>query len=352
MSSVVHSRKSYRIIITSVLIAYALMTIAPFYVLFIRSFVSTAKSTDIHLWIPRSEPIDLDARIGHLSVYFNLDFDTIKDELGIPENVYIPPQSTLLEIAKEYDVSKELIQDYFSPFSVYNGWITLLQSRAYWRAVGITLLITVLSLIFLNLLSVMTGYGLASLDRRDKRFIYNAYIIQLLLPPMLLLLPEYMIVQWILNLLPDYKTPGLQRSLGQIFAIVLIWAKGGALTTMIFTSFISKIPKELEESAQIDGASRFQYFRYVLIPLLKVPIATVTVIMLPIIWNSFLTPYVYLDFDNTTILPLLQSFTGQYSTNYQIIYSGVFISILPLFIIYLVFQKRFVSNLLAGAVKG
>ncbi len=121
---------------------------------------------------------------------------------------------------------------------------------------------------------------------------------------------------------------------------------------MIMTSFISAIPKEIEEAAQLDGASQMQYMRYILFPLLKVPIASLVVIMLPQFWNQFLEPFVYLDQNNTTLLPLIQNLSGVYSTNFQILYTAIFVSILPLAIVYLVFRRFFIEGAMAGAVKG
>ena len=80
--------------------------------------------------------------------------------------------------------------------------------------------------------------------------------------------------------------------------------------------------------------------------------ASLTVIMLPLVWNQFLQPYVYLDPANTTLLPLIQSDTGQYTTNFQVTYTGVFVSIIPLLVVYILFRRWFTRGVMAGAVKG
>jgi len=85
---------------------------------------------------------------------------------------------------------------------------------------------------------------------------------------------------------------------------------------------------------------------------MSVPIATVSVIMLPVFWNAFFEPYVYLDANNTTILPLIASYGSTFTTNFQIIYTGVFVSILPLFLVYLALRRLFIRSIMAGAVKG
>ncbi len=81
-------------------------------------------------------------------------------------------------------------------------------------------------------------------------------------------------------------------------------------------------------------------------------LASLTVIMLPLFWNQFLEPYVYLDPGNTTLLPLIQNYSGQYTTNYQITYTGVFVSVLPLVVVYLLLRDWFIRGVMAGAVKG
>jgi putative chitobiose transport system permease protein len=121
---------------------------------------------------------------------------------------------------------------------------------------------------------------------------------------------------------------------------------------MIFTSAISAIPKELEESAKLDGANEWQYLRNILLPLLKVPIVSLAVIQLPLIYNQFLEPYVYLSPANSTLLPFIQSTVGQFSTNFQVIYSAIFASVIPLVLVYLMFRRMFVQGALAGAIKG
>jgi ABC-type glycerol-3-phosphate transport system permease component len=135
-------------------------------------------------------------------------------------------------------------------------------------------------------------------------------------------------------------------------ALVLLNIKGGALGAMIFTAYISSIPKELEEAAEIDGASTLQYLRHILLPLLKIPMATLTIIVLPSLWNDFMGPYIYLDQSNTTLLPLIQSYTGTYTTNFQVSYTGIFISVIPLVLIYILFRNWFIRGAMSGAIKG
>jgi ABC-type glycerol-3-phosphate transport system permease component len=297
------------------------------------------------------EEASMDYQWGNLSVFYNLDLDKVKADLGIPQDAYIQARWTLRRISEEYDIPEQRIKDYFTPYSVYSGWIVLLSDDKFWSAVLRTVLVTALSLVGVNLLSIFTGVGLARLRRKDQVIVYNLYLLSAIIPAMMVLLPQFMIVQGLLKLIPGYEVSGsFAHSVGPLLAIVVLNIRGGALTTMVYTSYISSFPQDLEDAAEVDGANALQYLRYILLPLLKVPIASLTVIMLPTIWNQFMEPYIYAS--GSMLLPLIQSYTGTYTTNYQLSYTGIFVSVLPLVLIYLMFRNWFIRGVMSGAVKG
>lgn len=351
-------RKLLLTVFASVLmIVYSVITLFPFYALFVRSFVATKDSADLHLWIPKADEVNLDQQVGNLAVFYDLDLTRMKEAMGVPPTEFLMARTTLREVCEQYDIPEEEMKEYFAGFYTYNGWITLLtgnlQGATFWGALGRTILVTIVSLVVLTVLSIFTGYGLAGLKRRDQMAVYNIYLLQMVIPVMLILLPQYQLLQWFFRLFPAYEVQGgPTRQALQLLAIIAINIKGTALSTMIYTSAISAIPQDLEDSAYIDGASRLQYVRHVLFPLLKVPIISLVVIQLPMIYNQFLEPYVYLDPANTTVLPMMQTVSGQFSTNFQVIYSCVFASIVPLAIVYLIFRHWFIQGALAGAIKG
>jgi ABC-type glycerol-3-phosphate transport system permease component len=168
----------------------------------------------------------------------------------------------------------------------------------------------------------------------------------------MILLPQFFIVQRLIGLIPGTETAGFTRSAAQLVSLVMINLGGGALGTMMYTSAITAIPSDLEDAAYLDGAGRLQYLLRIVLPLLKVPIASMVVMALPWTWNMFLQPYIYLDPQNTTLIPLVQKFSGSYTTNFQVTFTAVFVSILPLAIVYIVFRRQFVQGVMAGAVKG
>lgn len=345
-------KRLLRIFALLVMAVYSIFTIFPFFALLVRSFVSTKDSTDLHLWIPEADEVSMDAEVGNLSVFYNLNLNDLKDALDIPRTEFLMSRTTLREVSQKYNIPEEKIRDFFAGFYTYNGWRTLLFGTPFFGALARTFIITIASLLGIILLSIFTGYGLAGLRRKDQMAVYNIYILQMVIPGFLILLPQFLIIQWAQKLIPGFETAGFTRSTLQILGLVLINIKGTALSTMIFTSAISGIPKDMEDSAQIDGANAFQYIQHILLPLLKVPIISLVVIMLPAFYNQFLEPYVYLDPANTTVLPMTQTVAGQFSTNFQVIYAAIFASVLPLVIVYTLSRRFFIQGVLSGAIKG
>ncbi|MGN0777852.1 MAG: hypothetical protein ACI4MJ_01770, partial [Aristaeellaceae bacterium] len=97
MKSSKTKKKVIRVCITLFLIIYVVITLIPFYFLFVRSFVSTKDSTQLHLWIPPEEEVSLNYKYGNMSTYFNLDLQKFKEEMGL--SGYINPNMTMEQIA-------------------------------------------------------------------------------------------------------------------------------------------------------------------------------------------------------------------------------------------------------------
>jgi len=135
-------------------------------------------------------------------------------------------------------------------------------------------------------------------------------------------------------------------------ALILLGAQGGAIPVMIFTSYISTIPEELRESVEIDGGTRLTYFIHILLPNMKTPFASYMAIILPNVWNNMINGILYLAPEKQPITALISSLIGTYATNYQAMYSGLFMSAVPILAVYLVIQNLFVKSAMLGAVKG
>lgn len=322
--------------ITLFLLIYVIITLIPFYFLFVRSFVSTKDSTTFHLWIPEEEEVSLNYKYGNMSTYFNLDLAEFKKEMGLTG--YINPNMTMEEIAEKYDIDTQKIKDYLRPLIRYNGFYTIWKN-GFLRSVGNTIIITAGTLLLGGMLTIMTGSVLAGFRKKWHQRVYNLYILSMIIPSTVTMLPCYMIV----------------RSLGLYdnhLALILLGAQGGAVPVMIFTSFIATIPHELYESVEIDGGNRLTYFWHILLPNMGTPFASYVAITLPNVWNNMLNGVLYLSPEKQPVTALINSLSGTYATNYQAMYSGLFMSMVPLLIVYLLFQNLFVRSAMLGAVKG
>lgn len=346
-------RRVFRYGVYAFFTLYALITLFPFYILFVRSFVGTADSAELHLWIPEGREFSENARIGDVTAYTGVSMSQFKDDMDIPQTEFIMPNATISSLAEKYNKPASEIQAYFEDYSLIGGWHKILSGGEFIPALLRSLVVTLISLFFINVLSMLTGYGLAGLRRRDQVFVYNLYLLQMVIPPMLIILPQFFLVTSIWEHIPGYDVSrSTSRMVAQLSILVLINIRGTALSTMIYTSYISTIPRELEEATMIDGGNRWQYFLYVLVPLMRIPAASLTVIVLPIFWNDFLQPFVYTDRNNTTILPLVQSFAGEYYTDFQASFAAIFLSLIPLVVIYIIFRRWFVRGVMSGAIKG
>ncbi|RKX77829.1 MAG: hypothetical protein DRP60_06065 [Spirochaetes bacterium] len=334
----INKKKFVIFLISIILIIYSIITIIPFYFLVVRSFVPTNKSAVFHLIPPELEDFNMESTYGNLATYYNIDLTKAKKELSL--SGYINPNKTWTKIAEEHDISSQVITDYFNPYIKYNGWITILTDQRIVRSLVMTIVITFSSLVVGGFLAIATGSVLAGFRKRWHSWIYVIYMLQMIITPVMIIIPVYIILGRFLGLANSY------------FALFLLFVKGGAIPVMIFTSFISGIPTTLKESVEIDGGNRLQYFIHILLPLTKVPFATFAAITFPIIWNDLLQGLVFLKEEKFTLVPMINALQGTFTTNYQAIYAGLCLSIMPVIIIYLSFQNLFVRSALSGALKG
>lgn len=331
-------KKGVRILLGCVLVIYTVLTIVPFYFLTVRSFVPTAESSQFHLWPPKAQSFDMEATYGSIAVSYNLNLNKFKDRMEI--SGYINPHTTFNEIAEKFEIPPEKIKDYMSPYIRYNGWLVVLTDDRLLRSLTATVALVASSLLVGGLLGIMTGFGLSGLRKKWQTSVYNLYMFQIIIPPMMIMVPTFLIISNYLGLYDNY------------LSLFLLNIKGGALSTMIFTSYISTIPRDLKESVDIDGGGKLTYFTHIVMPLAKVPFASFTAITLPLYWNNLLDGLLYLKPEHYTLIPLISNMQGTFSTNFQAIFAGLALSLVPILFIYLLFQDLFVKSAMSGAVKG
>ena len=329
--------KRKNLILVAILGLYCLLTLAPFYFLFVRAFTPTVQSTELHLWIPERRPLSLNARIGDLATVFSIDARAFRREMGIKG--YVNPQLNLSQIAEQYDIEEQAIIDYLQPRVQYNGVLTVFQG-GFFKSLWGTIVVTGSAVLVGGFLGIMTGSVLAGFRRRWHMVVYNAYLLNMIIPPIMVILPQFFIMTKVLGLTDSY------------LSIILLHIKGGALSTMIFTTYIATIPRALKESVEMDGGKHYHYFFFILLPLMSTPFAVFASITMPFYWNDLLHGLVFLSPDKYTLPAFVAALGGTFTSNFEAIFSGVLLSLVPILLVYLSFQKLFVRSAVAGAVKG
>ncbi len=135
--------------------------------------------------------------------------------------------------------------------------------------------------------------------------------------------------------------------------ILLEVALNISFTIMLYQGFMDTVPVELEEAAYIDGASPFRTFCRVIFPLLKPVSASVVIINAISVFNDFTTPlYFFPGSDNVTVQLTLYQYLGKFSSSYHLLFADVLLIMIPMLVLFLIFNRRIVEGMTAGSVKG
>lgn len=220
----------------------------------------------------------------------------------------------------------------------YGAWVL----NEFWRAV-LNTFVVVVSVVTISLtFGTLGGYALA---RSGFRYVFWILIVALIFRAM----PH-------VTLVSGYLLPFYQWNLwGHLpTAIIVLVAINQPFTLWMLTSFFQNIPKDLDESAMVDGCSRFQAFRLVIIPVMWPGVITTGLFSFLLAYNDFAVTAMLLNQENQTMIPKIASFLGTTQTKGNVMFavSAVVSATAPLFVLVMFFQRQIVSGLTAGAVKG
>jgi raffinose/stachyose/melibiose transport system permease protein len=225
-------------------------------------------------------------------------------------------------------------------FSLDN-YIQLFQETDYGEALLNTLIITVVTVVLLVAIVPMAAYGIERIGGRTSRWIYVLFIAGLMIPFQVRMIP----------LVQGFDDVGLYSTLTSVILVHL----GGAASfgILLYCSFIKGIPVEVEEAANVDGAGRLRTFWSIVFPML-LPVTSAFVIIQALgLWNDFFIPLVFLDSSSAgTINVAINRLVGLLTSQWQLIYTGAILAIIPSVAIFAAFQRYFIKGLSIGAVKG
>ena len=223
----------------------------------------------------------------------------------------------------------------------FENYLTVLENNNYQLVTAFknSIIMTIGAVIVLIITGSMAGYVLQRRKDRITKFLSKLVLIGLMIPTAIL--PTI----WVLQKLGIYKT---------MFSIILLQtALNISFTIMLYQSFMETIPVELEEAGFMDGASTMKLFAYIIFPLLKPVTATVVIINAISVFNDFTTPlYFFPGSENATVQLTLYNYIGQFANSYNLLFADVIVIVIPMLILFLIFNNRIVDGMTAGSVKG
>lgn len=185
----------------------------------------------------------------------------------------------------------------------------------------------------------MAAYAFARLRFPGKDGVFNFMLGTMMIPGAVTVIPAFVLMAK-LRLLNTYWSlilPGLV-SAGGIFML---------------TQFFKAVPRDLEEAAIIDGASKFQIYKDVLLPLARPALLTVFILQFQAMWNNFLTPLLYLDSPRMWVLNVaLATFRQQYKAEYNLALVGAMFNAIPIMVLFFIFSKYYIEGAAYAGVKG
>ncbi len=203
-----------------------------------------------------------------------------------------------------------------------------------------SILITVASTFITIIVSSLAAYILARKETKLSRFLYYFFFMGTIIP------------MQIMSTIRLFTQMGIYG--GYTNVIILYTALNIPFSCFLYTGFIKGIPRVLDESAFIEGASTLQTFFYIIFPLLKSCNITVLILLFTGIWNEINIPLYFLNNPTKRTLPMsVYQFFGMYGgSNWNLVFADLLLAALPVIVLFLFMQKQFISGLTEGAVKG
>lgn len=183
------------------------------------------------------------------------------------------------------------------------------------------------------------AYGFSKCNFKARNTLFLAYVVTIAIPWQVYMLPQYILMQK-MHLIDTHM------------AIILLQSFS-AFGVFLLRQFYMSIPDELLEAARIDGLSEYGIYARIVLPLSKSALATLTIFTFVSVWNDFMGPMIYFNSTRVKTIQLgIRMFISQYSAEYNLIMAASLISLIPIFILYISFQRFFIEGIATSGLKG
>jgi multiple sugar transport system permease protein len=216
-----------------------------------------------------------------------------------------------------------------------NSFNALPFGHAYWNSFYIAAIVVGSQLLTCS----MAGYAFARIKFPFSETIFILFLATLMIPQQVTIIPTYLIM----------------RDLGWLdthLAVIVPHALFSAFGVFLLRQFIKGLPEELEESAILDGASRWRIYWQIILPLIKAPLAALGIFSFLANWNSFFTPNIFLSTPELFTIPLLiNRFRGLYVSDWTLMMAAASIAVIPVLIVYLIGQRYIIEGVALTGLK-
>ena len=202
-----------------------------------------------------------------------------------------------------------------------------------------SLLITVVQVGLSLFLSACVGYGFAMYDFKGKNIIFACVLLVMMVPTEVILLPLYRLITGM-------------HLINNMWGIILPYLVVPMLV-FFFRQYLSGIPKDFVDAGRVDGCSEYGIYTRIMLPLMKPAFAAMGIYEGMASWNNFFWPMIVINQNSKITLPVgLQSLLSPYGNNYDILIAGSCFAIIPILLLFVMFQRYFIEGMTAGGVKG
>jgi len=223
----------------------------------------------------------------------------------------------------------------------FEFFILAFKSLNYFRSLFNTLFIAIISVAVLILTASLAAYAITRRNKRFYKALYIFFMAGIIVPFQMTMLPLYKFIKFL----------GLMNTRAAVIFIYL--ALLSPFSVFVFCGYMKNVPRQLEESAIIDGCGVFNIFLRIVFPLLKPAIGTVAVLNVISIWNDFFMPMLFLQKNTVrTLIVQISVFFGQYFSDWSSIFASICLIVYPMVIIYIFAQNFIIGGITSGAVKG
>ena len=251
--------------------------------------------------------------LGSIIMIFPFAWMILTSSKTIPESLAIPPSI----------FPKELILDNFRDAIASLPFLNL-----YWNTALMIFFRVVCAIVF----SSMAGYAFAKLNFKGKNFLFGIVLVQMSLPSQIFIIPQYQMVahMGLANTIFALVFPGIVSAFGVFF----------------LRQTYMGIPNEIGEAAYLDGCNQWQTFTKVMFPLTGTSVAALTIFTAVFAYGDLMWPLVVnSDLKMMTLSSGLATLRGQFTTNFPVLMAGSLLAMLPMVILYLIFQRQFIEGI-------